>query len=43
VPETASKTDGRCHGDGESHKNAHCVSLVLLSTDPNDQLLFPLQ
>jgi hypothetical protein len=28
VPETTSKTNGRCHGDGDSHKNAHCVSLV---------------
>jgi hypothetical protein len=28
VPETASKTNGRCHGDGESHKDAHCVSLI---------------
>jgi hypothetical protein len=35
VPETASKTKGRCHGDGESHKNAHGVSIVLLSTNPN--------
>jgi hypothetical protein len=28
VPETASKTNGRCHGDGESHKDAHVVSLI---------------
>ena len=34
MPETTSKTNGRCHGDGDSHKDAHWVSLVLLSTDP---------
>jgi hypothetical protein len=28
VPETASKTNGDCHGDSESHKDAHCVSLI---------------
>jgi hypothetical protein len=31
MPETASKTNGRCHGDGESHKDAHCVSLLALT------------
>jgi len=34
MPETTSKTNGRCHGDGDSHKDAHWVSLVWLSTDP---------
>jgi hypothetical protein len=35
VPETACHTNGRCHGDGDSHKNSHWASLVLLSTKSN--------